>query len=219
MEDKTKLFVFDRLEVVIIFLFMVVLAITCFTLGIRVGKKYAIRMAGYTTEDVRQVDMKSTVEEDVDSVIEQNKNNVIEEKVKSGNLQGSNMDRLKEELQELDEKPQMIEQDKQEVQQEVAKQKQEAKKEAKDEAVSSPLIGKYTIQLGSYQGVEDAKVFAEGFRARGYNPIINEVVIQNKGIWYRVSLGVFENVTEAKKYIDNEQSLFQGQDYVITEIR
>ncbi len=54
---------------------------------------------------------------------------------------------------------------------------------------------------------------------RGYSPIINETTIDGKGTWYRVSLGLFGTVEEAKTYVKNEQSLFSGQDYVITELK
>jgi cell division septation protein DedD len=75
--------------------------------------------------------------------------------------------------------------------------------------------GKFTIQLGSYQSLDDAESFADGFRIRGYRPIINEVDIKKRGIWYRVSLGIFESVGKAKDYVIREKTLFKGQDYVI----
>jgi cell division protein FtsN len=67
--------------------------------------------------------------------------------------------------------------------------------------------------------LNEAKQFAEGFTVRGYNPIINEVKIDGKGTWYRVSLGLFNSVDEAKTYIKQEQSLFSGQEHVISEIQ
>src|SRR5690606_26807302 len=84
---------------------------------------------------------------------------------------------------------------------------------------TSPMAGKYTIQLGSYNSMEEARQFAEGFTVRGYSPIINEVKIPGKGNWYRVSLGLFNTVDEAKTYIKSEQSLFSGQDHIIAEIK
>lgn len=98
------------------------------------------------------------------------------------------------------------------------------KVEKKDEKVDvtipevnnkNPYAGKFTIQLGSYDQVGDAQKFADGFRIRGYNPIINEVELKGRGTWYRVSLGVFDNASEAKEYILQEKTLFEGQDYVI----
>jgi len=84
-----------------------------------------------------------------------------------------------------------------------------------EKAVTLKYAGKYTIQLGSYQTKEEAEQFAEGFRLRGYTPVINEVSVATKGTWFRVNLGIFDTVLDAKDYILKERSLFQGQDYVI----
>ncbi len=86
-------------------------------------------------------------------------------------------------------------------------------------SVANAQTGKYTIQLGSYATMDEAKQFAEGFTVRGYNPILNEVIIPEKGTWYRVSLGLFGSVADAKEYVKKEATLFQGQDYVISEIK
>jgi hypothetical protein len=81
------------------------------------------------------------------------------------------------------------------------------------------FAGKYTIQLGSYQTEEEAMKFADGFKVRHYDPIIQEVHIEGKGVWYRVSLGIFPGMIQAKEYINKEESLFHGQDYVIVEFQ
>ena len=90
-----------------------------------------------------------------------------------------------------------------------------ASKEKRNEKNNEAI--KYTIQLGAYQSNEDAIRFADGFRVRGYNPIISEIKVKNDRR-YRVGLGIFDNVLEAKSYIEKEESLFQGQDYIIAEI-
>ncbi|MBT6326705.1 MAG: SPOR domain-containing protein, partial [Bdellovibrionales bacterium] len=84
-------------------------------------------------------------------------------------------------------------------------------KEVKKESV----VGKYTIQLGSHRNLVDAENFSEGFRIRGYNPVINEVTINGRGTWYRVSLGAFDNIRDLKDYVEKEKSLFESQDYVV----
>jgi cell division protein FtsN len=223
LENKEKLFVFDKREVIIIFLFMVVLTITSFTLGVNIGKKLSFERAGFSTEDLRAIEMKSDVEENVDKVVEENMNQAIDEKTKKDSLSSETFNKLKDEFQDLDDKgegvaPQddAISNFKEEKKVDVA---QDTVPEKKDEKSGlSTLVGKYTIQLGSYKTLEDARKFADGFTIRGYNPIINEVSIENRGMWYRVSLGVFESVADAKDYIRKEKSLFQGQDYVITDI-
>lgn len=208
MEENNKVIVFEKKEIVIVLTLVVILIVTSFTLGIRLGRKLALKDSGLKDEDVKAVELKSISEEDADATLSKDAELTDDEKLKK--LMNESKDRLSDELEKF----------------------------AEDEGATTPaaitaatgttsvaaeiksdMTGKFTIQLGSYNTVEEAKQFAEGFTVRGYNPIINEVKIQGKGNWYRVSLGVFKNVDEAKKYIKEEQSLFAGQDHIITEIR
>ena len=84
------------------------------------------------------------------------------------------------------------------------------------------FIGKYTIQLGSYRTLDEAKNFAQGFLVRGYKPLVREVEVRGQGVWYRVSLGVFESISAATQYIQKESVLFGGykkDQYFIQEIK
>lgn len=197
MEENNKVIVFEKKEIILVLIFVLVLIITSFTLGIRLGKKLAFSDAGIKDEDVKAVELKSTVEEDVEATISEDTKLTDEEKLKK--LMDESKTRLTDELEKFssEEKP-------------VANTAPEA---------PNAMAGKYTIQLGSYNNLDEAKQFAEGFTVRGYSPIINEVKIEGKGTWYRVSLGLFNSVDEAKNYIKEEQSLFSGQEHVISEIR
>lgn len=196
MDENNKVIIFEKKEIILVLIFVVVLIITSFTLGIRLGKKLALDESGIKNEDVKTVELKSTDEEDVEAKLSEDSKLTDEEKLKK--LMDESKTRLSNELEKFssDEKPAET-----------------------SEAPQSSMTGKYTIQLGSYNTVEEAKQFAEGFTVRGYNPIINEVKIEGKGVWYRVSLGLFNTVEEAKKYIKQEQSLFSGQEHVISEIK
>lgn len=197
MEENNKVIIFEKKEIIIVLVFVVVLIITSFTLGIRLGKKLAFSEAGIKSEDVKTVELKSTAEEDAEATISEDAKLTDEEKLKK--LMEESKSRLTNELDKFssEEKPATTE---------VAGQQ-------------STAAGKYTIQLGSYNTVDEAKQFAEGFTVRGYSPIINEVKIEGKGTWYRVSLGLFNTVDEAKSYIKQEQSLFSGQEHVISELK
>lgn len=199
MEENNKVIIFEKKEIIIVLIFVVVLIITSFTLGIRLGKKLAFNEAGIKTEDVKTVELKSTVEEDADATISEDSKLTDEEKLKK--LMEESKSRLTNELDKFssEEKP--------------------ATTVAGGSSQQSSAAGKYTIQLGSYNTVDEAKQFAEGFTVRGYSPIINEVKIEGKGTWYRVSLGLFNTVDEAKSYIKQEQSLFSGQEHVISELK
>ena len=199
MEENNKVIVFEKKEIVLVLIFVAVLIITSFTLGIRLGKKLTLDEAGIKPADHKTVELKSNLEEDVEQTVAEESKLTDEEKLKK--LMDESKTRLSDELEKfsVDDKAQ-------------ANQSVEKK-------TSNAMTGKYTIQLGSFPTIEEAKQFAEGFTVRGYSPIINETSIDDKGTWYRVSLGLFSTAEEAKAYIKNEQSLFSGQDYVITELK
>lgn len=199
MEENNKVVIFEKKELVLISLLVLVLIVTSFTIGVKMGKRISLDSSGVTTEDKKTVELKSSVEEDVEKTLSTDAQLTDEEKLKK--LMDESKEKLSDELSKFS--------------------SEEAKNAVTTEAPAAPnpLAGKYTIQLGSYNTIEEAKQFAEGFTVRGYNPIINEVKIKDKGTWFRVSLGAFDTVEAAKKYIREEKSLFAGQDHVITEIK
>jgi septal ring-binding cell division protein DamX len=196
MEENNKVVVFEKKEIVLILIFVLILIVTSFTLGIRMGKKLSLTEAGIKDQDVRAVELRSADEEDADLSAADEAALTDDEKLKR--LMDESKARLTEELEKFtgDNTP-----------------------ETSPQTAKNPMAGKFTIQLGSYNTQAEARQFAEGFTVRGYSPIINEVNIEGKGKWYRVSLGLFNTVDEARNYIRAEQSLFSGQDHIITEIR
>ena len=200
MEENNKVVIFEKKELVLISLLILVLILTSFTIGVKMGKRISLDTAGVTMEDKKEVELKSAVEEDVEKTLSTDAQLTDEEKLKK--LMDESKTKLSDELQKFS-----------------TDEKATTANNSTPVTPANPMAGKYTIQLGSYNTVEEAKQFAEGFTIRGYNPIINEVKIEGKGTWYRVSLGAFETVESAKKYIREEKSLFTGQDHVITEIK
>lgn len=205
MEENNKVIVFEKKEIILVLIFVIILIITSFTLGIRLGKKLSLAESGVQESDVKALELKSNLEEDAEKTVESEAQLTDEEKLKK--LMDESKGRLSEELEKFssEEKP--------------AVTTDASPSSSSQPEVSNPMAGKYTIQLGSYNTMDEAKQFAEGFTVRGYSPIINEVKIPGKGNWYRVSLGLFKTVEEAKGYIKAEQTLFSGQDHIITEIR
>jgi cell division septation protein DedD len=213
MQENAKVFVFEKKEIFLLFVFVLIMSVTCFTLGVNMGKKLALDKSGVTAADVKTVDMKSGVEEDVDKAVVEDTTTPEE---KAARLMEDSKAKLNEELKQFAAG---------ETGSTAAAVPATTKPVGTDPMPSTAVTsataftGKYTIQLGSYNTQEEAKQFAEGFTVRGYNPIINEVVIPEKGTWYRVSLGIFETTAAAREYIKQEASLFAGQDHVITEIK
>jgi septal ring-binding cell division protein DamX len=202
MEQDPRVFVFEKKEIFLIFVFVIIMSITCFTLGVNLGKKLAFEKSGIEQVDVAAVDMKSIDEEDGDLAVELD---TLSDDEKNQRLIDESKEKLNQQLKELS-------------REDIPMPKASATTE-EDSVTKASHIGKYTIQVGSYNSLEDAKQFAEGFSVRGYNPIINETAIKDKGTWYRVSLGLFDTTAAAREYLKQESTLFQGQEYVIVEIK
>jgi cell division protein FtsN len=203
MDSKTKLYVFAKKEVALIFIFMILIAVTSFVLGVKIGKNYSMEMAGITKEDEKKVvELLSTKEESLEAI----KANPEASTIESTEIENKLQEKISEEFgtgatpSPSHTAPNM------------------SVKAPEQTPVSDELSGKFTIQLGSHRTLKEAESFAEAFRARGYNPIINQIEIKGKGTWYRVSLEAFNSQEEAKAYVTKEKSLFTGQDYNIIKM-
>ncbi len=53
--------------------------------------------------------------------------------------------------------------------------------------------GKYTLQVGSYPSVEEAKQQAETLDAQGHKSFLRSAVVKGKGKWYRVFIGGYQS--------------------------
>ncbi len=205
MNDKTKLYLFSKKEIAILFTFIVLAAVVSFIMGIKIGKNFSFESAGFTSAEQKQISLKSTLEESTAELLEE---------------VGSSPPETKEEV---------IQDSYQRLKNKIDQELKDSKKNVVEKTVVSPVVekappkdvkkdsvvGKYTIQLGSHRNLVDAENFSEGFRIRGYNPVINEVNIDGRGTWYRVSLGAFDNIRDLKDYVEKEKSLFESQDYVV----
>jgi len=260
---QSKVYIFDRKELFLLFFFFLFMAVTAFVLGMKFGKNQADFFLGdHSTkkESSDKTEFKGTQEESADKKIEES--DVFKDHLSSNDPNGhytdateSSSDVSKNSSKDMDEETfkklqsefekinikDMADRGKEEVTSnagssvgalpeiassaespplaEVAPVVEEKKEDPSFLKPDQSYIGKFTIQLGSYKTLPEAKNFAEGFLGRGYRPLIKEAELANKGTWYRVSLGVFESISAAKQYVSNEKSLFQSQQYVISEIK
>ena len=239
IEDKSKLFVFDKKEVILIFVFVIVITVTAFTLGVRIGKGLSLKSAGYTGADIsKSVELKSVEEESADSVLENNSGDNFESSL-NDELDQLKEDKAKEKLELLGAE--------QKLEDEFSKAANGTlgtdKKKIDESPVNSlPLdimdkaqsvsenqepvfetgdsnVGKFTIQLLSVESRSEAENFAEPFVAANYVVVINKASVSGKGIWYRVGIGLFDTHNEAKEYLEQEQELFRGKKYLINQIK
>lgn len=223
MEENNKLFVFDKKEIALIFLFMIVIAITSFTLGVKIGKKMMFATSGVSEQDLNTIKLKSQQEEQIEKVVEETGSKTVDKE----ELSQDGFNKLQKEMDEIEKGGTPTIQTNQSIKELSSPEKTQAQVQAPSKAQDTLMTSqededknasgvKFTIQLGSYAKLAEAKEFADAFTIRGYNPIVNQVKVNGKP-WYRVSLGNFGSMNEAKEYVKKEESLFQGQEYVIVE--
>ncbi len=208
---ENKLLVFDRKEIFLIFFLVLVMVVTSFTLGIRMGKGLSFEKQGITPEESSLEELSSQDETAANEILQRKRSGDAQTGVE---VEQNTYERLKKEFENLsDEKDNM----------QSSQSEKKIETDSADPGVQrddiSKYRGKFTIQLGAYRALKDARSFAAGFKVRGYDPIINEVEIDGSGIWYRVSLGLFSNRKEAEAYVEKEQTLFEGQEYHVKKIQ
>jgi cell division protein FtsN len=216
MDDKTKLYVFEKKEVFLIFIFMLLISVISFLLGLKLGQEHGEAEAGITPGDRAKVEkLLSRTEEQVDDIVKAQgteKKKDLDAEVqqalkKEFEKEFSDRDRKFNETKgtkEVEDNSDIVDADVKPTPMPVTKKE-------------DGLSGKYTIQLGAYRSLDDAEQFANGFKVRGYKPIINEVDLPKKGVWFRVSLGVYDTISDAKEFILKERALIQGYDYRIAQ--
>jgi septal ring-binding cell division protein DamX len=216
LEDKSKLFVFEKKEVILIFFFMVVITVTAFTLGVKVGKGIFIDSVGITKPDIQKtIDLQSVEEEGANNLDEGT--NLEDSLNKEDLTQQGLQDKLNSEFGNLVKEERPVDID--------TSTTEPIEVTASPEAPEDLFIdgdanaGKFTIQLVSLETRAEAEKYAEPFVAANYTVVINEASVPNKGTWYRVGIGLFDTQEEAKNYLEQEKSLFRGKRYLINQIK
>ncbi|EQC46688.1 SPOR domain-containing protein [Bacteriovorax sp. Seq25_V] len=237
MNEKSNFYVFERKEIFLVILFVILVSITSFLFGLKMGSGYSFEKSGHNEADMemistpaKKIDFSSTEEESVKKMIDQQKampetnkediNKTVEESLKKKMIEEFNSENSKKFNNEAEPvKVNEVAPETSPIVTEEVMAEAPATETVQENGVSSSdkFAGKYTIQLGSYQTVKEATDFAEGFKVLGYNPIINEVQIPNRGNWFRVSLGVFDSLVDAKNYLLKNKSLFSDRDYVLIQ--
>ncbi len=201
MDSKTKLYVFTRIEVFLIFIFMICISVTSFLLGVKVGDHYSFFAAGFKPEDKERVLLLSKKEEELKKIesmeITEQKSEEIE-----GQLNSKLADEFSPTSHNNSEGPQSSQTNQvghtspghgaeghgenltptsppHGVENSSPNSSGQLTLDKKPEgSVKSQgkLKGMFTVQLSSHRAIKDAEDFALGFKARGYSPIIAEYI-------------------------------------------
>jgi cell division protein FtsN len=70
---------------------------------------------------------------------------------------------------------------------------------------TTALSYSYSIYLGSYRSIESVEKAISPYRQKGLSPYWVKVDLGDKGVWYRVFMGHFENKENAEQFIKKQQ--------------
>lgn len=81
---------------------------------------------------------------------------------------------------------------------------------------NSRYTGQYTIVLGEFLDIEDANLFAQAFKERGYRPFLQKK--SKMGLdRIRVSIGNFPQKKQALEFLKKNQSIFPSKKYKLDQ--
>ncbi len=226
MEQKQRLFIYDRKEMGVLVLLGVMVALFAFTLGVHLGKRVALYKP-VSSADHGQAEPGSGTLAPLQTLPDQvpNRQELAEEAKGVEHAAEEILDRrLHEEVArtgiKLDE-PKPVELPKAAVSKKGGATTLDGTHSSAAEPSQSPSSGekpddelkpaehpaagrsapdrKYTLQVGSYQDLADASARIEEIERHGIEPYLRSVILKNKGKWYRIYLGGYDSIEAADK--------------------
>src|SRR5581483_6579621 len=208
MQQKQRVFIYDRKEMGVLTLLGVMVAVFAFTLGVHLGKKVATQPKA--TSPVGDTAPVATLNDQVPEARELHDNAKGAEQAADETLSQS----LKEEVKQVGvktEKAVQVELPKQpknanagattlqslkklseqmngETAQAPAKDESEEAQPAPGQSEEGRHGGRFALQIGSYPVLADAKARIDEVSKAGLKPYLKEAEIKGRGRWYRVLL-------------------------------
>lgn len=210
MDEKRKIFIYDRKEVGILILLGVGVALFAFTLGVHLGKQVIPK----TTDAAKEDHAPEVVEA---ATPERPNRNEVSDQVK--NAPGAMKEALDESLRdEVAKTGLQVEKPKPLALPEKAKaehptpeigedghgakklpEKALSEKEEPATTVAAKSGGRYALQVGSYPSRREADPTLNSLNEQGLKAHVQEVQLKGKGKWYRVLVGEYPSASEADK--------------------
>jgi cell division septation protein DedD len=191
MDQKQRLFIYDRKEMIVLVLLSVMVALFAFTLGVHLGKNigHAERVGANPSGSTPA----ATVPDEVP-----NRQDLTEQAPGAPDVVDENLSRaLHDEVAKTGIKldhPRPVELP--ETQKKTAQDAPLALESIAAAKRPSPS-GHYTLQVGSHQKLNEAKDQVDALEALGLRPFLRAVDLETKGRWYRVYLGGFVSREDA----------------------
>lgn len=219
MDQKRRLFIYDRKEVGVLILLGVGVALFAFTLGVHLGKQ-VVPKSVETAADATPIAPLTTAQEQAPSRPE------ISQEVKNipGAVDETLDQSLRDEISKTGlqvEKPRQVvlpdnlrKKDTSAPEVGALKQQLSPKNEAEQQITSSPA-SRYTLQVGSFPSLRDAEPELLKLNENGLRAEVREVEITGKGKWFRLFVGQFDTVKDADKAGKNFKKERRIADFVV----
>jgi|GEM_PF-1264695 len=213
MDQKRRLFIYDRREVGILILLGVGVALFAFTLGVHLGKQVvpkAIETAGEpkTSESLTagesqapsRVEISGEVKNVPAAADETLDQSLRDEIAKTGmKVDKTRQVDLPSEVHKVVNQPEVGRPESTAETKPKAKAATSPKTESATEAASSNAVLRYTLQVGSYPSLREAEPELLKLNENGLRAEVREVELAGKGKWFRLFVGQFESVRDAEK--------------------
>lgn len=211
MDQKRRLFIYDRKEVGVLILLGVGVALFAFTLGVHLGKQVVpktveIASEAKSTEPVEgaaeQAPNRNEIAKEVKNIpaaVDETLDQSLRDEIAKTGLQ---VDKGRQvELPEKIKTPKKVEIGSPEVGSESSAAATPVLKTTSRPASSSamPARGRYTLQVGSFPSLRDAEPELLKLNENGLRAQVREVELAGKGKWYRLFVGQFDSIKDADK--------------------
>jgi cell division protein FtsN len=207
VEQKRRLFIYDRKEVGVLILLGVGVSLFAFTLGVHLGKQVipkAVETAGEAhpvdpvvaaeTQSPNRVDISSEVKNIPGAVDETLDQSLRDEIAKTG----MKVDKARQvELPDEVRAAATVQETEQAHSAHAQKAVEETEKATPKKSVS--ISSRYTLQVGSYPSLRDAEPELLKLNENGLRAEVREVELTGKGKWFRLFVGQFDTVKDAEK--------------------
>lgn len=202
MDQRQKLFIYDRKEMAVLVLLGIMVALFAFTLGVHLGKRVGSNNLAEHAAEATPAQTVADAIPDRQDFVEQSDGvaNAVDETLNQA---------LHEEVARTGIKldtPRQVELPTETVSKnagatDLGSRRPEPSVELKAIAAASRPSpnGKFTLQVGSHRALTDAKEQIEALESLGEKPFLRPVMLEKKGKWYRVYVGGFESSSEAER--------------------
>jgi cell division septation protein DedD len=203
MEQKQRLFIYERREVLILVLLGLLVAAFAFTLGVHLGKKVITRSQPNSVSEVAQT---GTLQDNLPNKQELTEQGRNAQTAADAELSQSLHDEVEKTGVQL-KTPRQVDLPTKTQSKTGGATTLKNLKRGGGEAVtaSSTLNGKFTLQIGSFPSAEDAKSRMDELKTQGLKPFVKSAQVKGMGQRYRLFVGDFSSREDAenagKKYL------------------